>query len=181
MANSEAVKNWRTRAKGRLIKAFGSKCAVCSYDKCPSALQFHHLDPSQKETTISTMMSTIKSWDKIVAEAKKCIMVCGNCHAEIHAGLTKVPENYPQFDESFAEYRKSDHGEQNACGVCGTLKPSNHQTCSRKCVGTLTTKFDWSKHDLAELIKGRSILSVANELGVSDSAVSKRLKKLGLK
>lgn len=181
MSNPEAVKSWRIRAKDRLIKAFGSKCAVCSYDKCPSALQFHHLDPSEKETTISTMMSTIKSWDKIVAEAKKCIMVCGNCHAEIHAGVTVLPENYPTFDEAFSDYRKNEHGEQDACGVCGTSKPSNQQTCSRKCAGSKSTKFDWSKYDLPTLIKNRSVLSVAKELGISDSALSKRLKKLGLK
>lgn len=182
MSNPKAVQSWRKRTKERLVEAFGSKCAICSYCKSIEALQFHHLDPSQKDFGLSASVANIKSWDSIIAEARKCIMVCANCHSEIHAGITAIPDNAQLFDEAFAEYRKTDFGTQTECPVCKTLKPSNQTTCSRSCSSKFRPpKFDWGAHDLEKLVAGRSILSVAKELGVSDAAVTKRLKKLGLR
>lgn len=178
--NSENVQNWRKRTKDRLFRAFGSKCACCNYDKCLEALQFHHLDPNTKEFTISTLTSDIRGWDKIVIEARKCVMLCANCHSEVHAGLRVVPTDAPRFDESFAEYRKTDFGEQSKCVVCGDLKPTSQNTCSYSCAGS-KTGFDWSQYDLSELLKTHpSIASVARSIGVSHAAVTKRKKKLGL-
>jgi hypothetical protein len=182
MSNSINVQSWRKRTKERLVTAFNSKCGVCSYSKCIQALQFHHLDPEHKDFGLANVIANIKSWDTIISEARKCIMVCGNCHSEIHAGITPIPDNVPRFNEEFAIYRKTDFGEQNNCPICQTLKPSSQSTCSRSCAAkTKPPKIDWDSLNLAELIKGRSILSIAKELGVSDAAVNKRLKKLGLK
>jgi hypothetical protein len=179
--NSEQVKSWRKRTKERLVQAFGGKCAACGYNKCVDALQFHHLDPTQKDFTMGSVRASIKSWASIVEEARKCIMLCANCHSEVHAGIIKSTEHI-KFDESFAEYRKTSFGNQNKCPVCTNLKPSNQKTCSRSCASNFKLpRFNWDAHDLASLIQGRSILSVANQLGISDSAVSKRLRKLGLK
>ena len=109
-------------------------------------------------------------------------MVCANCHTEIHAGVTNLPDNAPRFNEAYAIYRKVEFGEQNQCPICQTLKPSSQTTCSRSCAAkTKPPKIDWDSLDLAMLVKGRSVLSLAKELGVSDAAVNKRLKKLGLK
>lgn len=60
----------------------GSKCVRCGYDKCKSALHFHHLVPSTKDFQISGNWGL--SWDKVKSELDKCILVCANCHAEIH-------------------------------------------------------------------------------------------------
>ena len=51
------------------------------YDKCMSALEFHHLDPKEKDFSIST---NIKSLDLIKKELDKCILLCANCHREEH-------------------------------------------------------------------------------------------------
>jgi hypothetical protein len=48
------------------------------------ALIFHHLDPSHKDFTIG---GKSKSWNKIQSELDKCVLLCANCHAEVHAGL----------------------------------------------------------------------------------------------
>ncbi len=84
---SNSVVSWRKRAKAKLVEYKGGKCQCCEYDKCIEAMEFHHLDPIEKDFTISG-----KSWsfEKIKQEVDKCVMVCSNCHKEIHAGIRKV-------------------------------------------------------------------------------------------
>ncbi len=57
--------------------------------KCPEkelvCLDLHHTDPNEKDFTISQARTL--SWSKIEKELKKCIVVCRNCHAKLHAGL----------------------------------------------------------------------------------------------
>ncbi|QEG09033.1 HNH endonuclease [Aeromonas phage 4_4572] len=61
----------------------GGKCEKCGYDKFIGALEFHHLNPEQKDFSLGDKGYT-RSWDKIKDELDKCIMVCSNCHKEIH-------------------------------------------------------------------------------------------------
>ena len=84
VTKSQAVINWRRRAKIKLVEYKGGECEKCGYDKCIDALEFHHNDPSEKDFTISG-----KSWsfDRLRDEVDKCIMVCSNCHKEIHYEL----------------------------------------------------------------------------------------------
>lgn len=81
---SDNVIKWRKRTKIKLVEYKGGECEKCGYDKCMSALEFHHLDPNKKDFTISG-----KSWryDRLKLEVDKCILVCSNCHKEIHEGL----------------------------------------------------------------------------------------------
>ena len=72
-----------------LKKKFGSKCQKCGYDTYSGALDFHHLDPSQKDFTISNMNFKLKD---AIEEIKKCILLCSNCHKEFHAGLWTLEE-----------------------------------------------------------------------------------------
>ncbi len=66
---------------------FGGKCSICGYDKCLNALQFHHVDPASKIGAVSDMMRGIRGNKTLDArnEAKKCILVCANCHVELHS------------------------------------------------------------------------------------------------
>lgn len=79
--NSNNVIEWRRRAKIKLVEYKGGKCERCGYDKCIKALEFHHLNPKEKDFTISG-----KSWsfERLKKEVDKCILVCSNCHSEIH-------------------------------------------------------------------------------------------------
>ena len=70
------------RKKERLILVSGGKCCCCGYNKCYSALEFHHIDPQEKDFGISSNAHI--AFDKALAEIRKCILVCANCHAEIH-------------------------------------------------------------------------------------------------
>lgn len=86
---SEVVIRWRNRVKTKLVEYKGGKCQCCGYNRCIRALEFHHLDPSQKDFTIS---GKSKSFETLKKEADKCILVCSNCHKEIHAGIRKIED-----------------------------------------------------------------------------------------
>lgn len=76
------VSERRRETKFKCIEYKGGKCSVCGYDKCSAALEFHHLDPSKKEFNINK--SATLSFKKLKPELDKCILVCSNCHREIH-------------------------------------------------------------------------------------------------
>lgn len=77
----KAVLNWRIKVKAKLVDYKGSKCEKCGYNKCISALEFHHLNPNEKDISIG---GSTKSFEVLKKEVDKCIMVCANCHREIH-------------------------------------------------------------------------------------------------
>ncbi len=83
------VAEWRRRAKRRLVAAAGGACVICGYDKCPAALQFHHLEPADKKFAISREGVT-RSFAELRAEAAKCVLLCANCHAEVEAGYATL-------------------------------------------------------------------------------------------
>lgn len=85
--NSENVIIWRVRVKQRLVDYKGGSCEICGYNKSLRALHFHHKDPNQKDFSIS---GKSLSFDKMKSEVDKCILVCGNCHSEIHDGILKI-------------------------------------------------------------------------------------------
>jgi 5-methylcytosine-specific restriction endonuclease McrA len=87
---SEAVVRYRRRVKERLIERAGGCCQVCGYDRHPGALHFHHLDPAEKSFLLSRNGVT-RAFAEVAAEAEKCVLLCGNCHAEVEAGVTELP------------------------------------------------------------------------------------------
>ncbi len=77
---SESVIKHRIAKKEKLINMFGGKCSNCNYNRCIKALEFHHLDKSLKEFTIGHKLDY--SLQRLINEAKKCIILCSNCHRE---------------------------------------------------------------------------------------------------
>lgn len=80
--NSCCTNATRTKIKDKINEYKSQGCSICGYRKCISAIQFHHINPEEKEFEISS--SLCRSWDKIEKEIAKCILVCANCHIEIH-------------------------------------------------------------------------------------------------
>lgn len=76
------VKARRKELKIKAVKYLGSKCSKCGYSKSYNALQFHHRDPTKKDFGISS--KGLIKFESIKSELDKCILVCANCHAEIH-------------------------------------------------------------------------------------------------
>lgn len=95
ISNTEAVESWRKRKKKALVEYKGGKCQCCGYSKCIEALEFHHLNPNIKNFTIS---GKSKSFNSLKSEVDKCILVCSNCHKEIHAGLINIDTIINQKD-----------------------------------------------------------------------------------
>ena len=69
--------------KKRLVEHLGGKCVQCEYDKCPAALDFHHINPEEKEFRLSGSKMRRK-FETLVKEAEKCMLLCANCHRELH-------------------------------------------------------------------------------------------------
>ena len=61
-------------------------CIICG-EYFPFLLDFHHLNPSEKHIEISNMVSNYYSWERILEEINKCIILCCNCHRKIHRGV----------------------------------------------------------------------------------------------
>jgi hypothetical protein len=80
----------RRRIKARAIKYKGGRCVICGYDRCNAALEFHHLDKALKSFGFSRN-GIIRSWDSIVKELDKCVLICANCHREVEAGVRAIP------------------------------------------------------------------------------------------
>lgn len=87
--NTESVHRRRRAVKERLIADAGGCCSICGYDAYQGALQFHHLEPSAKEFGLSDGGVT-RALNRARAEAGKCVLLCGNCHAEVEAGLIQL-------------------------------------------------------------------------------------------
>lgn len=84
LPESIRVHQHRLRRKTALVALLGGECVRCGYCKVIQALQFHHVDPSTKLFELG-MRNLSKRWEVLEAEARKCELLCANCHAEEHA------------------------------------------------------------------------------------------------
>ena len=80
---SKTIIALRKAMKRQAVKIKGGKCERCGYNRCLSALQFHHKDPTQKDFSISKS-GHCHSWQQVLNEIEKCELLCANCHAEEH-------------------------------------------------------------------------------------------------
>jgi hypothetical protein len=69
--------------KQQCVDYLGGKCEMCGYNKCLKALEFHHKDPTQKDFQISARRLAVFG-DKLKNELDKCMLLCANCHREVH-------------------------------------------------------------------------------------------------
>ena len=105
----KAVQRRREKVRLMAVEYKGGRCQVCGYDRCTEALEFHHLDPTEKDFGISHKGYT-RSWEKVKEEADKCILLCANCHREAHAGMLQLPqvtvvEKLGEFRETYTGVR----------------------------------------------------------------------------
>ena len=174
--SSERVKAWRHRTKQKMVDAMGGACQCCGYNTCKEALAFHHIEPEHKDMGFGDLRANPKKWEKIVEELRKCILVCHNCHSEIHAGVRQLPETYAKFDEEYRDWRKIE--EYDNCPVCDKEKPVKQKFCSHKCAQTNSRKVDWDSIDLLDLLNKHKISELEEMLGVSNAAIYKRRDKI---
>ena len=174
--------NWRKKARTLLAEAFGGKCTVCGYDKTIMALDYHHINPKEKDKLLSMAMRDGSSWSRIVKEARKCTIVCCRCHREIHAGVTELPLNCSKFNEAFADVMKigKKDKEFDDCPVCGNKKFVGYKHCSHACQMEGNRKLRATKEELKQLLNTNTYEAVGKMFGVTGNAVKKRCKALGI-
>lgn len=78
----------QTVNKLELVNYKGGKCSCCDYDRYIGALEFHHVDPNSKDFNLCNKKTY--SFESIKNEIDKCILLCSNCHREIHNGIILV-------------------------------------------------------------------------------------------
>lgn len=86
---TEAVQKRRELLKTKAIEYMGGACKKCGYNRCRGSLVFHHIDPTQKDFAISSKGYT-RSWEKVKNELDKCVLLCANCHGEVHEEIDKL-------------------------------------------------------------------------------------------
>lgn len=72
------------------VNSLKDKCCICGYDKNKAALEWHHTDNNKEFTINKLAKNAITNKERILKEIEKCILVCANCHREIH---------YPQLNK----------------------------------------------------------------------------------
>ena len=70
--------------KIELVKAAGGCCSICGYHKNLAGMAFHHTDLAEKDFKLDMRSLSNRTMESVLAELDKCILVCHNCHAELH-------------------------------------------------------------------------------------------------
>lgn len=189
MGNIQAVTDFRKRRKRNLIKVLGSCCCLCGYDRCIEALEFHHISPEDKSYQLSS--GNCHKIEDDLNEAKKCILVCSNCHREIHMSNYYDGINlweYQHYNEDYAKELIEATNKKEAeykCSKCGIqiTRYSKSGLCAR-CVQLGRTKNyienKPNREELKQLIRTTPFTKIAEQYHCSDNAIRKWCDKENL-
>lgn len=169
----------RRELKLKALEYKGGKCEICGYNKCPASLVFHHKDPSKKDFGISSNKKSYKSLEDIKTELDKCILLCSNCHNELH---------YKQWNEirkikqkEIISKTKTKVKENSKCDCCGynieylISKKSNKNFCCLNCKRAYFFKKDWGDYkELRDQFISKSIANFSKLINKSISTLYKR-------
>ena len=170
------LKNFRRRRKENLIKIKFNKCCICGFDAFQEALEFHHVNPDEKNYQLSS--GNCKSLKEDLNELHKCALVCSNCHRGIHAGLLALPNNWSDIDtesEKALIESTENHFKKTIyyCSKCGVEIATNSQYCS-KCANLVSRVVQRpSREELKSLIRTIPFTQLGKQFSVSDKAISK--------
>jgi len=162
--------------KRKIIDLLGGECVKCGYKKNLSALEFHHLNPKEKEYEWNK--AKLLSWNKLIKEIKKCILVCSNCHREIHN-----PENVfiDLIDNSDNKFLNREQTEIAPTGICPSCGENVFGTiyCTVKCASFSKRKIKErpTYEELKKMIELSSYCEVGRRYGVTDNAIRKWVKQ----
>ena len=182
---SQATSDYRRNRKVNLVHICGDKCCICGYNKSIAALEFHHINPADKEYSISSK-GTCRNIRTDIAEIKKCILLCANCHREVenHEYDNVDLWQYQVFNEKEAEklIQETDAKlkmQPRYCSICG--KPITRDSKSGKCVDCVRINPNRpSREELKDLIYNFSFEEIGRKYSITGNSVKKWCKALNL-
>lgn len=77
-------KLWVEYVINQIKQRYGTSCTICGYNKNYAALDFHHVNPEEKEFSPAKLIYASYDLEEIFKELDKCQLICANCHREIH-------------------------------------------------------------------------------------------------
>lgn len=183
-----SVSEARRRTKAKAVEYKGGKCEVCGYSKSQAAMDFHHVDPTQKDLAIGS--GNPRQWEVIRVELDKCRLLCSNCHREEHDRL-RQEHRTEQARAAREEVSERKDQEQRSCTRCGELvgvTPSRIMAsltgalyCGLACFRASRETTGWPGDDvLRGLVWQVPVQQIGRQLGVSASAVKKRCRVRGI-
>jgi hypothetical protein len=163
------VVEFRRRRKEQAVEYMGGKCANCGYSRCVQALEFHHINPSEKDFTIS---GKTVSTEVLKQELDKCVMLCSNCHKEVHAGLFEAVLTARSTGSLVPKKAKAER----LCLDCG-VSVTRHAVRCRPCGQRGCERISWPETTmLAAMVAEKGYSATGRALGVSNTAVRDRLR-----
>ena len=183
--SSQATSDYRRNRKTNLVHICGDKCCLCGYNKSIAALEFHHIEPADKNYGISSK-GTCRNIRADIDEIKKCILLCANCHREVENGEYDNVDlwQYQVFNEEKAQELIQETEEKlklspRYCSVCG--KQITRYSKSGKCPDCARINPNRPpREELKDLIFNFSFEEIGRRYSVTGSAVKKWCKALNL-
>jgi len=85
------------KRKKMLVEALGGRCQKCGYDKNYAVLSFHHKRPKNKRMKLTSREIANNKLELLYKEVKKCMLLCANCHLELHHPDYAVDQEWDDF------------------------------------------------------------------------------------
>ena len=185
--SSQATSDFRRNRKLNLIKVCGNQCNLCGYNKVIGALEFHHINPEEKSYGLASM-GTCHQLETDLQEIQKCILVCANCHREIHENLYTKEEliNKKIYLEDIAQQLINDRNSKLEikhyyCSSCGKEISRGARYCN-ECSNKKRRIVQQrpNRDELKQLIRYNTFTELGRKYGVSDNSVRKWCKLVNL-
>ena len=164
MSKPQDVVNFRRRIKIALVEAFGARCQKCGETFPYFVYDFHHLDPATKSFGLGNA-STTRARSAYADEAKKCIMVCANCHRVIEYEELDISEISCAFDEEKYYMTLENLANENKEKVNDAKRNASTKP---------------SREELKMLIRNAPFAQIANKYSVSDASIRRWCKNYNL-
>lgn len=180
---SASVSMRRVILKLRAIKYKGGSCQMCGYSKCSDAFDFHHLNPENKDFSISQNGKTL-GWNKIKKELDKCILLCANCHRETHSKRVNDNELLDKYEQFVDSIKKKNMN----CCICNAnylaspFEAKTRKYCSSNCAFLSKRKIKNrpSKEVLESMLWIHPTSKISEMYGVSDTTIGKWAKSYNI-
>jgi ribosomal protein L37E len=179
--------SWRDRVWDKIYHIMGEECVICGYNKCRRALDFHHINPDEKDFRIADLGHGSIKWSKIEKELRKCVVLCSNCHREVHDGLHDDKILVTTFSEAKLKEVTA------TCKQCGkSISDIRRSYCSKSCASKHShTKYNiveamklakstWANVDVIDLLERNNgvMVKAGKEINLTDNSVKRRFKKV---